>query len=240
MFLTTSTLASSGEPFSLMYTLKSAVHVLWIFFCFFRCQDFLAISALCFVRRSLMKTLVLLSFLPCFRSAVLCFLLTNLIMIAGISLSFLPGRGWHALMLLQSISIPLSCRKAATCCSTELASKSVCSPTLSTLTARAYERGFTWRPVTITSFILVYGSRSSTLLSRYASLLSFSVFCIRRAFTSSTSSRILFCCNLTAEISSDKKSRDFFISFYLPPIVRQLEHCSNTTHDQKKQQKHKI
>ncbi len=103
----TTTLASSGEPFSLMNILLFAVHVFWIFFHFFKYHAFLATSALCLVRCSLTKTFVPLSFLPCFSSVVLCFLLTNLIMLAGLLLVFLLSTGWHASMLLQSISIPL-------------------------------------------------------------------------------------------------------------------------------------
>lgn len=58
---------------------------------------------------------------PCF-SGVLCFLFTDLIMIAGSSEAFPPCRVWHASVLLLYSSIRLDHRKVAICCSVELAS----------------------------------------------------------------------------------------------------------------------
>lgn len=121
IFLMVRTLASSGDPFSLMNILQFVVQVPWIFPSFLRCRAFLAISALCLVRCSLIKTLDPFNFLPCFSSVILCFRFTNLNIIAGM-LPFLLGRGWHASTELQSRAIPLDRRKAATCCSVELMS----------------------------------------------------------------------------------------------------------------------
>lgn len=53
---------------------------------------------ICWVRCSLINTFDPFSLLPCFNSVVLCFLLTNLMMTARLSLSSLRGRGWHASM----------------------------------------------------------------------------------------------------------------------------------------------
>ncbi|CAL8237433.1 unnamed protein product [Boreogadus saida] len=59
-------------------------------------------------------------------------------------------------------------------------------PLLPAVTARTYDRGFMWRPDTITSLILLYCSKAWTLLSKKSSRLSFSVFWIRSIFTSAT------------------------------------------------------
>lgn len=106
MFLMTTTLACSGVPLSLMNILQLLVRVLWIFPCFFKLRAFLAMSELRFVRCSFMKTFVPFNFLPCFSSAVLCFLFANHMITAGVLLSFLRGRGWHASMLFKSTTIP--------------------------------------------------------------------------------------------------------------------------------------
>lgn len=76
-------------------------------FCFFRYHAFLAMSMLCLVQGSLMKILVPLSVLPCFRRAFLYFLLTSIILMLRVLLDFLLGRGRLASMLLQSKPINL-------------------------------------------------------------------------------------------------------------------------------------
>lgn len=122
---------------------------------------------------------------------------------------------WQRVANLNGVTVQLNqlaCKKAATCCSVELASISPGSTPLSAATTRAYDRGLIWSPVTITSFILEYCSKSATLLWSYAILFSFSAFWVCKAFTFSTRSRILFCCNLTAEISSVRRSSNFLIS----------------------------
>lgn len=195
MFLMTKTLACSGVPFSLMNILQFVVHVLWIFPCFFKYRAFRAMLAFRFVRYSFIKTFDPFSFLPCFNSAVLYFLLTNLMMMAGLSLSFLRVRGWQASMLLLTGGRqPL------------VAPRSWClvQPPQPAVTARPYDRGLMRSPVTITSFTLVYCSNSNCGLSRYTRRRSFSAFWIR--ITSSNTSRTAFCCNLTAEIPSDKRN----------------------------------
>ncbi|KAI7814174.1 hypothetical protein IRJ41_009535, partial [Triplophysa rosa] len=85
------------------------------------------------------------------------------------------------------------------CCS---ASSSLVSSPSSVVTARAYDRCLISRPANMISLIRVYCSRSATRFSSNIILLSFSMFCSLRAFTSSRP-MIIFCCCLTTEISSD-------------------------------------
>lgn len=88
----------------------------------------------------------------------------------------------------------------------------VCGPRALNFSLVLQVSGLMQSPVTITSFVLVYCSNSATRLSGYTRHQSFSAFWIRSAFTSSNTSRMAFCCSLTAEISSDKKSNDFLMS----------------------------
>ena len=92
---------------------------------FFRMRAFLVMSEFRFVMCSLMTTFVPLSFLPCFNSVDLCFLFTNLMIMAYVFLSLFRGRGLQGSMLFKSTSIPFEWKKAATCCSADLSS---CSP----------------------------------------------------------------------------------------------------------------
>ena len=78
----------------------------------------------------------------------------------------------------------------------------------------------------ITSFILVYCSKSATRFSRTAIRLSFSSLRSRKAFTSSTKSEMDFCWSRIAEVSPKRKSNDFPISsksskagFFFGPIL---------------------
>ncbi len=117
-------------------------------------------------------------------ATVLYFLLAKRMIMAGLSVLILRGREWHASMLLLSNSIPFELKNVVTCCSTDVSSCSLVSPSISDVTARAYERGFTSNPVTMISFILVHCSRSTTRVSNSIIRLSFSIFCSLRAFTS--------------------------------------------------------
>lgn len=135
-------------------------------------------------------------FLPCLNRVVLCFLLTNLTTTAGLSLVYFRGRGWHALIFLQSPSI--SWKEGS-----HLLFRwdSIHFFRLLLVVSKHHpscDPSLIWSPVTITLFILVYCSKSSTLLSMLASRLSFSAFCRLSNFTSSTRSRI-YCTSAPVE-----------------------------------------
>lgn len=96
--------------------------------------------------------------------------------------------GWGCSVLPQSRSILFDCRKAATCCSKAITCRSLGSSLLSLVKARVYDQSF----MGSMSFIVVYCSRSATLLSRYAICFSVSAFLMQNDFISSAMSRILF------------------------------------------------